>query len=77
MNSAMKSEGNDTDMLFNTQKEDQSNVDISELDDVTPDWARKENCRDAHLRAQSDPNYDPTTLYIPPGVIKSLTPTMK
>ena len=64
-------------MLFNTEKETGKDADISELEDVTPDFAKKDRCKDANMRSPSDPDYDPTTLYVPSNIIKTLTPTMK
>ena len=45
--------------------------------DATPEWARKEYARDSEGRYSIEEGYDPTTLYIPPGALDSLTPAMK
>lgn len=38
------------------------------------EWLKPENIRDANKRKPSDPNYDPTTLYVPDEYLNSLTP---
>jgi DNA mismatch repair protein MSH6 len=48
-----------------------------EFEDKTPQWALPENALDKHKRPSSHPDYDPTTLYIPPEAFKKLTPTMQ
>lgn len=41
-----------------------------------PDFIKEENIRDAEKRRPDDPNYDPTTLYIPPDKWKEFTPAL-
>ena len=48
-----------------------------EFTDVTPDWATPEGCRDNKGRRSDHPDYDPSTLYIPPQAVKNFTETMK
>ena len=50
---------------------------MDELDDKTPWWATPEHCKDDQGRPFTDPNYDPTTLYIPPAELNKLTNAMK
>lgn len=47
-----------------------------QFDDSTPIWAQKEHLRDKRMKPFDDPDYDPTTLYIPPDAFKKLTPAM-
>ncbi len=37
-----------------------------EFSDVTPDWATPELCKDAKGHKPNHPDYDPSTLYVPP-----------
>lgn len=48
-----------------------------EFTDVTPEWATPDGCRDAEGRRPFHPNYDPSTLYVPPEAMKGLTETMR
>ncbi|KAL1490516.1 hypothetical protein ABEB36_013196 [Hypothenemus hampei] len=41
------------------------------------DFLKPENIRDAQKRKLSDPEYDPTTLYVPKDYLDSLTPAMR
>ncbi|KRX06428.1 P-loop containing nucleoside triphosphate hydrolase [Pseudocohnilembus persalinus] len=52
-------------------------ADLSELEEVTPYWATKEKCKDKNGRRPGDPEYDPTTLYVPPAEFKKLTNAKK
>ncbi|OHT00741.1 MutS domain III family protein [Tritrichomonas foetus] len=49
---------------------------ISSDESELPDWLTK-NLRDAQKRPPTDPNYDPTTVYIPPSAENSFTPFQK
>ncbi|TNV85716.1 hypothetical protein FGO68_gene17605 [Halteria grandinella] len=42
-----------------------------------PWFIREDKVRDANQRRPSDPNYDPTTLYIPPGEWAGFSPAMR
>jgi DNA mismatch repair protein MSH6 len=55
----------------------QGNINYGMFDDPTPWWAQKENRLDEHKRKPDHPDYDPTTLYIPPDQIKTLTPAKR
>jgi len=66
----------DDDVLIDIEKDEGNVIDYNDFSDKTPDWARKENCRDAKGRSPDHPEYDPTTLYIPPGALSKMTPTM-
>lgn len=50
---------------------------LDELNDRTPEFALPENARDKNQRKRDHPEYDPTTLYLPPGFLNGLTPTMR
>lgn len=64
--------------IINVEKENkQIDINIDDFDDKTPFWATREQCKDKNNRSSNDPNYDPTTLYIPPLEKKKLTPTMR
>jgi len=64
-------------VLIDVEKHEGEVLDYNDFTDRTPDWAMKENARDAKGRHSSDPNYDPTTLFVPPEELKKCTPTMK
>lgn len=57
--------------------DEHGNVNYAMFDDPTPWWAQKENRLDEHKRKPGHPDYDPTTLYIPPEELKKLTPAKK
>lgn len=42
-----------------------------------PEFLRPENIRDKNNRCPDDPNYDPTTLFIPQNFMKKATPAMQ
>jgi DNA mismatch repair protein MSH6 len=42
-----------------------------------PDFLKPENIKDINLKSPNDPNYDPTTLFIPDAYIKKATPSMQ
>lgn len=42
-----------------------------------PYFIKDENIMDAEKRRPSDPEYDPTTLYIPPSEWKDFTPALQ
>jgi DNA mismatch repair protein MSH6 len=42
-----------------------------------PDFLKPENIRDSNLRYPNDPDFDPTTLFIPDQFIKKATPSMQ
>lgn len=48
-----------------------------EFTDVTPEWATPEGCKDLRGRRPNHPQYDPSTLFIPPEAQKGFTETMK
>lgn len=55
---------------------------IKELDDenlleARPSFIRKEKLKDSKGRKPSDPDYDPTTLYIPEYEWSSFSPSMQ
>jgi len=64
-------------VLIDVEKNEGKMFDYNDFTDRTPDWAMKENARDANGRHSSDPNYDPTTLCVPPEELKKCTPTMR
>ena len=64
-------------VFFNTEQEQGKTINMNEFDDKTPDWATIEKRRDSSRRLPTDPNFDPTTLYVPPEEKKNLTPTMR
>ncbi len=41
-----------------------------------PVWATKKGCRDKNGRVPTDPDYDPSTLFIPPGELDKMTPVI-
>jgi len=47
------------------------------FDDPTPWWALPKDRLDAQKRKPDHPDYDPTTLYIPPEELKKLSPARK
>lgn len=49
--------------------------DFDEKDYELPSFLKKENIKDSQRRRPNDPDYDPSTLYIPPG--EKFTPAMK
>lgn len=59
-------------------KEDENSNDIDDLPTVyvhnTLDFLKPENIRDANKRKPTDPNYDPTTLFVPVSYLDELTP---
>ena len=65
------------DVIIDIGKHEGNVFDYGDFNDSTPGWAKKENAKDAQGRKEGDPSYDPTTLYIPPGELEKLTPTMK
>ena len=65
------------DMLIDIEKNEGAAFDDSNLEDNTPEWAKKENSKDARGRRPGHPEFDPTTLYIPPNALNDLTPTMR
>ena len=68
----------DENLFINVEQENKQTVlNMDDFDDKTPIWATKEGCRDKAKRRPSDPEYDPTTLYIPPEEKQKLTPTMR
>ena len=52
---------------------------LNEFEMSIPSFARPENVRDANKNSPSDPDYDPSTLYIPPEFFsqKGITPSQK
>lgn len=50
---------------------------IMEFTDATPIWATPEGCKDAKGHKPDHPEYDPSTLYVPPEEFKRFTETMK
>lgn len=69
----------DDNLFVNVDKENNQGdkVNFEEFEDKTPWWALKENCKDKQGRSPSDPDYDPSTLWIPPEEKKRMTPTMR
>lgn len=67
------------DELIDVGKAENSEIDIDDFNNATPEFARPENIRDAKGRRPNEPGYDPTTLYIPDYVWtdRKITPTMK
>ena len=57
--------------------EDEGNDIYDKFEDSTPLWAREGTRRDAEKRLESDPKFDPSTLYIPDSAWKQLTMAMK
>ena len=53
------------------------NQNATEDDAYIPVWAKEPQIRDKKMRYSTDPNYDPTTLYIPPDDFKKLTPVLQ
>ena len=50
------------------------NIEIGEeAMEKIPRFAQPRFCKDSMKRARSDPNYDPTTLHIPPDEFRKLT----
>lgn len=47
-----------------------------EIHDGLPLFLQKQNKRDASKKLMSDPEYDPTTLYVPPDELRNSTPAM-
>ncbi|EAR96989.1 MutS domain III protein (macronuclear) [Tetrahymena thermophila SB210] len=59
------------------QENDLARAAVDQLDDTTPYFALPENAMDSKKRKRTDPNYDPTTLYVPPESLKQFTPVMR
>lgn len=64
--------------FFNPIKEaNEKNIVMDDFEDKIPLWATPEQCKDKNGKKPTDPDYDPSTLYVPPEEKKKLTPTMK
>jgi DNA mismatch repair protein MSH6 len=50
---------------------------LEDIKDARPYFIKEETIRDIDGRLLDDPNYDPTTLYIPDKEWKNFTPAMK
>jgi DNA mismatch repair protein MSH6 len=48
-----------------------------EIENGLPSFLHKDKIRDKNMLPQTDPNYDPSTLYIPQSEIAKCTPSMK
>lgn len=59
------------------EKEKKAEEGPEDFSDVTPDWALPEGCRDSRGRRPNHPDYDPTTLALPPDAMKGITETMR
>ena len=55
----------------------EENEEQCDADEKVPEWALKENARDAQGNFPGDPNYNPRTLYIPPKALESFTPLIR
>ena len=75
--SSISSKNDETFFINVDQENKQSDLNLDEFDDKTPAWALKPLCQDKRNRYCNDPDYDPTTLHIPPEEKKKMTPTMK
>ena len=49
---------------------------LDEIKEARPYFIKEENIKDANMRGLDDPEYDPTTLYIPDKEFKTFTPAM-
>ena len=49
---------------------------MDEIRDARPHFIKEENVKDAEGRKPDDPDYDPTTLFIPAKEWKEFTPAM-
>lgn len=56
---------------------DMLNQNATEEDAYIPPWSKDPQMRDKKMRYSTDPNYDPTTLYIPEDEFKKLTPVLQ
>ena len=65
------------DIYIDIQKNEHGVMDYNDFTDKTPQWALPENVRDAEGREPDHPEYDPSTLFIPPGILEKLTPLMR
>ncbi len=65
--------------LIDIEKQEGGTFDYDDFTDQTPEWAKKENAHDSNGRDRRNPDYDPTTLYVPPEFWsnKRLTPAMR
>ncbi len=68
---------NDDDVYIDIQKNEHGVMDYNDFTDKTPEWALPENAKDAEQRESDHPEYDPSTLWIPPGTLEKLTPLMR
>lgn len=50
---------------------------ITEEDAYIPPWAKEPQMQDKNKRYSNDPQYDPTTLYVPEAEFKKLTPVLQ
>ena len=57
--------------------DEKGNVNLELFDDPTPWWALKENRLDGSRRKPEHPDFDPTSLYIPPDEVNKLTPAKR
>ena len=73
---SMEIEPDDT-VFINIQKEENDIFDNDDFSDKTPIWALKENLIDGQGRTQEHPDFNSSTIYIPPEEFNSLTPLMK
>jgi len=49
---------------------------MEEIREARPKFIKEDYIMDIEKRRPDDPNYDPTTLFIPPGEWKNFTPAM-
>ena len=49
---------------------------MEDIQDALPEFLKPDNIADKNGKAPDDPDYDNTTLYIPPGAWKNFTPAM-
>ena len=61
----------------NIEEEEDIEENIDIRFDKFPVWLREWELRDSKMRAFADPDYDPSTLYIPEREFRKLTPIMK
>ena len=73
----IKAEEDADDVFLDIEKVEGNLVDYNDFNDPIPEWAIRENVRDAEGRTKEDPDYDPSTLFIPVGALDNLSPLMK
>lgn len=72
-----KNDGSTNNLLDQPADFDFASQVLTEEDAYIPPWAKEPLIRDANKRYSTDPNYDPSTLYIPEDEFQKMTPVMQ